>query len=297
MNPRRLLWSAPFFLLALAVVFTGLSSDRAWPVAALLLAGIVIAVVPEDSWKELLGNVENAKFGPVSISLQRDAVKAAANAPEADTAEGPGAKPLDKAESMLELRVRLEWKLAYVAKHLLAENGNATFLTVGSLQYDGYLTENEAQTAIGILNTRQEELQELPERAQRLFLSEAGAFVDSVRASVFWGQTKRCLEGKERASDASILVGRLPSKGRRDDLLAGRPDRGIRVAPAFVLEVGSKILEGVIERLHEEGAAVEGSERQLIVIPDNSYEPEAAAAADRPRVVKLANLRSAVEGA
>ena len=296
MRPR-LLWSAPFFLLALAVIFTGLDSDRAWPVAALLLAGIVIAVVPEDTWKELLGNVENAKFGPVSISLQRDAVKAAANAPEADTAEGPGAKSLPKAESMLELRMRLEWKLAYIAKHLLAENGNATFLTIGSLEYDGYLTQAEARTAIGILSTRQDELQELPERAQQTFLSEAGAFVSSVRASVFWGQTKRCLEGKERAGDASIFIDRLPSKGRRDDLLAGRHDRAIRVAPAFALEVNSKILEQAIERLRGEGAAVEGSERQLIVIPDNSREPEAAAAEGRPRVVKLANLRGAVEGA
>jgi len=257
------------------------------------LVGVVVAVVPGRVWRELLANVENAQFGPISIDLRRDAERAASQAAERDTAEGVDGQDRGEAEDMFELRMRLESKLAYVAKHLLASGGNATFLTIGSLEFDGYLTKEEARTAVGILSVRQEELEGLSAQARKEFLSEAGRFVASVRASVFWGQVKRRLKGSDRREDRSLLMHEISSTGRRHDLVAGQADRLYRVAPAFALDGDSRILANVITRLKKEGAAAV-DERQLIVIPDISKEEEASAGDGRPRVVKLAGLREAL---
>jgi hypothetical protein len=294
---KKALWASLFFGLALAVAFSGLAPDRAWSVAIFLFIGIMIVAVPKEVWKEILSRVENAKVGPVSIALQLDAGKAAASAAEPDTSEGLDGAPLETAKDMFDLRKRLEWKLAYIAKHLLAKNGNATFVTIGSLEYDGYLSEEEARTAIGIFNTREEELRELPKAAQETFLKDAGAFVDSVRASVFWGQAKRRLKGKDRSKDKNLLRAKLPSTGRRSDFLAGLPGKEFRVAPALALGKRSGVLKRAIKRLRDEVDTFSGLERQIVVIPDNSKEDEAPASGKKPRVVKLANLRSALEEA
>jgi hypothetical protein len=215
----KLLWAAPFFLLALIVAFSGLSSDRAWPVAALLLVGIVIVVVPEDFWREALANVENASFGPVSVGLRKVAGEAAAIA-EPDTSEGVEEAP-STPENVFDLRLRLEYKLAFIAKHMLARDGQATFVTIGSLKHDGYLRTEEARAAFGILSIREEELQELSDAEQKKFVKEAGEFVDGVRASVFWGQVRRTLQGADAPGQDDLCKAQVPSSGRRDDFRAG----------------------------------------------------------------------------
>lgn len=292
---ERILWALPFFGLAFVVGIQELSSDRAWPVAALLIVGIVVAAVPKDTWKELLSSVENAQFGPVGIALRRDAARAAEIAPESDKGEGIEGDPGDSARSMLDLKLMLEWKLAFVAKHLLAENGAATFLTIGSLKFDGYLTEAEARTAIGILGTREEELNQLPRPDRDIFIEEAQKFVDSVRASVFWGQAKRVLEGKEGASDEDLFRETLAGAGRRHDLLAGLPDREFRVAPAFAVDVNSEMLVKARERVKAEPTP---PERKIVVVPDiSNSEVMPLPTDDGPAVVKLADLRATLESA
>ncbi|TMK57041.1 MAG: hypothetical protein E6G51_07560 [Actinobacteria bacterium] len=183
-----------------------------------------------------------------------------------------------------------------MAKHLLAPSpGNATFLTVGSLHFDGYLKDVEARTALGILSTRQEELDELSDRARNEFLEQAGRFVDSVRASIFWGQVKKRLLAEDGHPGQKLFIREMPSRGRRDDFLAGRADLPVRVAPAFVIDSGSSILRQVVARLEGEGsAAAGGRERQIIVIPDHSQVEEVASAGGAPRIVKLKGLREAL---
>lgn len=290
---ERILWALPFFALAFVVGVQELSSDRAWPIAALLIIGIVVAAVPKTTWKELLSNVENAQFGPIAIAVRRDTARAAEIAPESDKGEGVEGDPGKSARSMLDLKLMLEWKLVFVAKHLLTENGAATFLTIGSLKFDGYLTEAEARTAIAILGTREEELNELPRPDRDIYIEEAQKFVDSVRASVFWGQVKRVLEGKEDASDASLWREDLASAGRRHDLLAGLPSKEFRVAPAFAVDVGSGVLKKARERVKIEPTP---PERGIVVVPDISKSAVMPSPSDDgPAVVKLASLRATLE--
>ena len=288
-------WIAALFLvLALVVAADAIAADRAWPVAALLLIAVLIAVVPTATWDDLVKSVKKARFGPVSFDLQRKADRVAALAPDSDAGEGEE-RTLGKALNMFDLRTRLEWKLTYVAKHLLApEPDNPDFLTIGSLKYDGYLTEDEARMAVGILNIRQEELEELPEGARKRFLVDAGKFVDSVRASIFWGLVKRRLKGKEGGD--SLFKGAMPTAGaRRDDLGGASTEGQVRVAPAFALASDSGILKSTLARLGREGAAARDGERQLIVVPDNSHVTERPAQGGAPRVVRLASLRGALE--
>jgi hypothetical protein len=226
---ERWAWASSFFILAAAVLFSKLAPERVWPALALVLIGALVAFVPRQAWVQFLGRVESANVGPVGIGLQREAGRAAANSPERDTSEGAKKAEIGEIKNVYDLRLRLEWKLTYVAKHLLNSGpDNATFLTIGSLQFDGYLTETDARTAIGILNTRQEELEAMPGASQERFLEEAGEFVDSVRARIFWGQVKRRLEGRDGGED--IFVGLAQSRGRRDDLLAATPAGSVRVA-------------------------------------------------------------------
>ena len=288
---RRLPWAAPFILLALFVAFDHLSSEQAWPVAALVLIGVVILIVPTDIWRKLVDRVEKAQFGPISLGLRRDVEDAAEFVPLSDQGEGTR-EPTGAAQSIFELRMRLEWKLVYIAKHLLATD-EATFVTIGSLEFDGYLTKSEARTATGILTTRDEELQALPESERRKFFAEAQRFVDSVRASVFWGQVRRVLQGKEDDGAPDLLRKVIPSTSRRRDLLAGVEEREFRVAPALALDSNSKILGQTLERLEGEGGASSRPERQMVVIPDISEEKSVSDGT--PEVVKLAGLRAALE--
>jgi hypothetical protein len=292
--------AAPFLALAIAVAVDAISADQAWPMVALLLIAMLIAVIPSSTWDDLVKSVKKATLGPLSFDLQRNADLVAAAAPERDTGEGEETKTKgEKGDAtvvdIFDLRMRLEMKLAYVAKHLLAPaRGNATFLTIGSLQHDGYLDKREARMAIGILNTRQAELEALPEAARERFLKDAVEFVESVRASIFWGQVKRRLEGEDGGD--SLYSNPIPTAGaRRDDLGADSPEGQVRVAPSFALDSDSKILSGTINRLEREGAAARDGERQLIVVPDNSHVGERPAQGGAPRVVRLASLREALE--
>ncbi len=290
---ERILWALPFFGLAVVVGLQELSSDRAWPVAALLIVGIVVAAVPKTTWKELLSSVENAQFGPVGIALRRDTARAAEIAPESDKGEGvEGEDPDGSVRTMLDLQLMLEWKLAFVAKHLLAKGDSATFLTIGSLKFDGYLTESEARTALGILGTREEELNELPRPDRDIFIKEAQKFVDSVRASIFWGQVKRTLAGKEDGSNSNLWLEDLASEGRRHDLLAGFSGKEFRVAPAFALDETSEILDNACKRVEAEPTP---PEQKMVVVPDISGTEISPSEEGALSVVKLANLRPTLE--
>lgn len=288
----RLLWSAPFFGLALVIGVFDLSSDRAWPVAALLLAGIVVVAVPKATWKEMLASVENAQFGPIGFGLRREVTKAAKYVPERDKREKKEGKEIEDAKSMFDLRMRLEWKLAYIAKHLLADDGNPTFLTIGSLNFDDYLSDAEARTATGILTTREEELQELSAPDREQFLKDGQKFVDGMRASVFWGEVKRRLQGRGEPGSSEFWKEDISGKkGARDDLLAMTKDgEEVRVVPVLSLDEQSAFDEAV-ERLEGEG----GSQWKLVVIPDDSERDERGRENGAPQVVKLGKLRQTLE--
>lgn len=287
----RLFVGVPFIALAMAVIVIGLSSDRAWPVAAFLLIGSVILVVPTDAWQKLLSSVEKAQIGPFSFGLRQHAEKAALIAPPSDKGEGVEDEATEDAQSVFDLRMQLEWKLAFIAKHLLATGSGVTFVTIGSLKFDGYLTEPEARTATGIMLARDEELRELPASERRKFISEAQDFLDGLRTSVFWGRIKRELEGKDDGAP-NLLRDSIPGTGGRNDLRAARNGASTRIVPVLALNSDSTNLKQAIERLEEGALPGPETERQLIVVPDSTESKVPRHATSN--VVELGELRKAL---
>lgn len=284
----------PFIALAVAVIVIGISSDRAWPVAAFLLIGIVILVVPTDAWQKLLSSVEKAQIGPFSLGLRQHVEKAAEIAPPSDKGEGVENEAAKDARDVFELRMQLEWKLAFIAKHLLATGSGVTFVTIGSLQFDGYLTEAEARTATGIMLARDEELRELPASERRKFISEAQEFLDGLRSSVFWGRVKRELEGADSGAP-DLMPKQIEGTGGRDDLLAGGDGVETRIVPIFALNSHSTKLKTAIERMEKGSLPGPATKRQIIVVPDGTESKAPPHATSR--VVELAKLREALTSA
>ena len=190
-------------------------------------------------------------------------------------------------QDILGLRLKFEAKLAYVAKILLADDGNASFVTVGSLNYDGYLTDDEARVATYVLTLRQEELQTLPRRERDQFLNDADRLVRNIRASVFFGLVRECLAKNQWEVEEIDAHG-----GPRPDLIAVKDERRFRIAPRFATTPGSTILSTAQERLEGLAEGAPENETRVVVLPDRSRidsEPEGD-----PRVLKLKELKGAL---
>src|SRR6185312_11358566 len=57
----------------------------------------------------------------------------------------------DRATDLVDLRLLLDAKMTWLAKHLLGGPDTPTFVTVGSLAYDNYLPEDQARRAARLL--------------------------------------------------------------------------------------------------------------------------------------------------
>lgn len=293
---RRLAVAVPLIGLAVWIVASDISSDRAWPAAAFLLIGLLALVIPTDSWQRFLSRVENAQLGPVGLGLRQEVERAAEIAPPSDKGEGAEAETRDEnelAESAFELRMQLEWKLAFIAKHLLDTGNRTTFVTIGSLRFDGYLTESEARTATGIMLARDEELRELPQAERDKFVKDAQTFLDGLRAAVFWGRVKRELQGKDGAGGKDLTPAGVEGTGGRHDLLTGSADGEVRIIPILAINPESDKLENAIKPIEANDLPRPKTKRQIIVIPDTSQTQEPPES--KVRVIKLSQLREELQ--
>jgi len=285
----------PLIGVAVAIVVANLSSDQAWPVAAFLLIGLIVLVVPTDAWQKVLSSVESAQLGPLSFGLRQQVEAAAEIAPPSDKGEGVVAELQEEAESVFDLRLQLEWKLAFIAKHLLEGSDGVTFANIGSLWFDGYLTDSEARTAIGIMTARDEELRLLPEAERRKFIADAQTFLNGLRAAVFWGRVRRELQGRGSADGVDLFLERVRGTDGRDDLLAGDGEEEVRVIPVLSINESSDKLDEALEPIEKGTLPRPRTRRQIIVVPDSSETkvPQEPAAP----VVPLSELRRELQAA
>jgi hypothetical protein len=287
--------AVPLFGLALWVIAADLSADRAWPAAAFLLIGLLVLVVPADAWQGFLSRVENAQIGPFGFGLRQEVAKAAEIAPPSDKGEGVEGEDGEKAKTVFELRMQLERKLAFIAKHLLGTVDRVTFVTIGSLLFDDYLTKAEARTATGIMTARDDELSQLPDAERRKFIDDAQTFLDGLRASVFWGRVKRELQGRGEIDGDDLFVERVRGTGGRNDLLADGAGEETRIIPILALNPDSKKLVKAVEPIEKGDLPRPQTTRQIIVVPDTSttkVPPQSTV-----QIVKLNELRAELEAA
>jgi len=256
---------ALFVYLALRVGDGKTEPEAAVVAAVLLLAAGALVGLGTPGGRKLLGRIGKASVGPVALEFVSEAREAARLYEESDQGRSEvGDEPL---ESLLSLRLRLEAKLAYIAKHLLTEDGShakhATFVTVGSLHEDGLITRKEAHTATRIMTLREEELDGIDPHEKAVFLASATEVVDNIRASVHYGRVRKRLER------AGWLTLELPRGKLRPDLWAEKGEARLRVVPRFGTE--KENLSKQIERLAER-APVPRVRKKIIVVPDRSEE-------------------------
>ena len=288
--------------LAILAVGVGLALEdepdagRAGVLAALVVLAVLLLLLRPADLRSMAMRVKHVKAGPVEATLA-PAEEAAEHAePEEPDKDEP---PLRAAHDMLGLRLKLEAKLAYIAKLLLAERIpeptdddpekvrlEPTFVTIGSLRHDGYLTENEATVADQILTRTDGDLASLPEGDRVAFIELADQVVGGIRAGVFRSMVRKRLTDAGRQIRDDVFPASL---GGRPDLEVTAGGRTFRVVPVFAVQSESKLLGRARERLT--AADDPPLEQRILVVPDLARSPSVS---DHPRVVKLEELTGAL---
>jgi hypothetical protein len=224
--------------------------------AGIVLVAVLVIALPAARLADITGI---KAFGMLELTIAGNAID---KAPSAGISEGGEVANDDYGDEISKLQLLLEAKLAYVAKHLIGfrPSGHwAPFLTIGSLEYDGYLSRADALAAKQLLGLRAAELNASSEEEKRRYLKKAKPFVGSIRATIFHGVVKKTL------SDLDLHPRDLDrGKGRRPDfvLKSGTEDK-VMAFPAFV-GGGYWNDERIRERAEE---LSEEADRALIVVP------------------------------
>jgi hypothetical protein len=260
-------------------------------IGAACFAVLLLLALPPGDAKKFFSRVKSLSLGSLGIEL-RDYARYADELGDSEDPED-GEQP----SSLLDLRLGLETKLTYLAKHVLAtdpkpKNGIPTFLTVGSLRHDGYLTDDQAEMAVEILSIRDFELRQLPTAERNVFEAGAGKFVDVVRVEVFSKQVKKAL-----ADFGWFTLELFPDRPNRRDLLvqSKRSANSVQhhVIPVFATNKRSKLLASPTKRL-EDAARARAGGSCFIVVPPRSPAPRQVKEGGSIRVVTLMEFLKAI---
>jgi hypothetical protein len=263
-------------------------SGRAAVIAGLAVLAVVLLVLTPDDIRRFVKRIQNIKAPGVEVGLAKETADAA----EPEDRE-QDEEPVGRARDVLDLRLKLEAKMAYIAKHLLAEYEGTpggddfvehpTFVTIGSLQLDGYLSGEEAEVASQVLSYSENDLASLPAGERRKFITNADKTVGGIRASVFRGMVKKVLS--DNGFDVADDVYGASLGGRPDLHVRRAEEQPFRVVPAFAVSQPSKILKKARDNLVEADSPEPA--RRIVVVPDR---PNSPTATNDPRATKLPGL-------
>jgi hypothetical protein len=250
---------ALLLVIAFLLIIKKIDAEIAGAVVGVLVGAAVIAVLTPDVVRGLLDRMQKVSLGPFAMDLVSDAAKAAA---QGDAVEDDSSK----AESIVELQMAIGLKMAYVAKHLLTNNEGTTYATIGSLKFDGYLTDSEALTAMRVMTISDETLNALPQRPREEFLHNANTLAENFRAAVFAGMVRKVIRESPVEMVGQVDVG----GGSRPDLLVSYGGKEFRIAVAFAPGAeGQDWVKRKKERLAAAGGPGATLER-MVVVPDIS---------------------------
>jgi hypothetical protein len=185
-----------------------------------------------------------------------------------------------------------------MAKHLGDKNRwPLGYLSVGSLEYDEYLTKEQARTATRILTASEETLKRWPASAHSEFLRDARILVSNVRASTFFELVREALEDDGQEGGTWTVSDLGCEAGRRPDLLAERGGKAVWIAAVFPYKAkGDEAIAAGQKRLRQSPGGLPG----LVVIPrfihqyPGHYDEDRAKPHATPPAVYLDDLPSAV---
>ncbi|MFC9664634.1 hypothetical protein ACFVJ5_30755 [Nocardia sp. NPDC127606] len=249
--------------IAVLVATGSITSATAGFVAMAGLAAIVFGITalsPRIIKWDLFRHVKSVSVGPAALEMFERASLSASLTSE-DTTE--------QSQTLYDLKLRLEAKLTYVAKHVLAPNpyepGNVpTFLTIGSLKADEYLTDEQARLAYEILELRESEFRNLTADRREIILAGANKFVGNVRAEIF---TSQVLKGFV-AQGWNTTRRAYPDISGNRDLRVGATDTEVvhQVIPIFTASMKSGLARRAAAGVDKRSKA-RGKGKVLIVVP------------------------------
>jgi hypothetical protein len=205
----------------------------------------------------------------------------------------------------------LEAKLAYVSKHLLAEKNTesreetavnlerrarpiksrkprytTTYVTIGSLNYDGFLSQEQARTASRILTLSEDEFARLGEDTAKAFFDHASVFVRSFRIIVLEGLVRKTLQDKSW----SVTEDAIEVTGIRGLVTESA---GIRLLIVPVLDVSGS--PATVDKAIQGLARLPLTSRQTVIVVPNEARTGPNRLEQDPLVVKVADLAAALE--
>jgi hypothetical protein len=230
---------------------------------------------------------ENLFYQAITLTAARTASDSAVIYEESDTPAG----------SLYDLRIKLEYKLTYLAKHILLnpETGLlGTFASIGSLRYDGLISEQEMQTAYAIMDLGATGPGTGRQDVDSDFLDDANGFVVNFRATVFHALVRQIIRKKDPS------YGTVSEHGhKRVDILtkalASAPDyhgSAERLVPVFADRIDDHQVSKQVERIRKSG------HNAMVVVPPCHKDTPALIAAKRdgsPPIWTLDYLREQLE--
>lgn len=271
LNFARVAFALLLLVLAERVAFGELSTETALAVGGLTAAALAVLVLTPKLMASLSRRISKISVGPVALEVFEAAER---RAPAAAT-EDPEDRDLS-VTSVLGLRLKIERKLTYIAKHVLDDaKEHPTFLTVGSLKYDKLLPAEEADLVNRLMTLRDEDLAGMPDAEKDEFLKAADKIARNIRASVLHCFLWQLLQDLKRKDGEWKVTKAKRGSGRRPDFVARKGERRFRIASVFATDKESELLATAKKRLRPK----EGSnryERRIVVLPHRSESPRSA---------------------
>jgi hypothetical protein len=255
------------------------------PVAVVLLAALALAALSPSVVKNLWQRDIGFKGPGIEVTIS------AAKPPEPHPVDEDKPKAT---ESIVELQLRLQAKLAYIAKHMLRPDSLPDFLSVGSLWFDRLLSPDDAELAQRLLSVTDETVASWSSDDRESFLAEANRLVARVRWNVLDCQMRKVVAGwctydLERGGN------------RRPDVLVDRGDRRYWLRSVFLEDRPGhpRLMESVDDMLRRRPERWANERVQIIVVQNNVGEDRISGVEPPPagvNVVRVDDLAATLEG-
>jgi hypothetical protein len=275
--------AAILFALAVALFFELAPHTNIIFAALLLLLAVVVVVVRPQQMVLLARTVSRVDLMGVSVEFGRAAenAKTAAGQTSGEENDQDAGSNVEN-HDLMQLRLKLDEKLAYIAEEILAQpcgdHRHATFVTVGRLRQRRLITDEQALTLSRLQTMSPRDLPLQDAQAVEAFLADASHVVGRLRSTVFRTTVERYLyrNGWRRRRGGHRLPGLVSRWERTDDAIVVRP----------VFVVGESAADVVARRRTQLAKTPAGAGRRFIVVPERSS-ISASDATDDPAVVRL----------